>query len=300
MNRRTFLNQTRTWITLAVTLSGVACGSTSQREPPKENNADGRPPTRVVVLDPGMSEVFIHLGLVPTLVGRPQYTDHMPELSGVSVVGTGITPNYEAIVRANPQLILTHATRGKSLSDLNSIAPTRDFTWLSVADVAQDTRTIGQLMGVSTAANVLAEEIEQGLEPKIHAESPTVLMLLGPPSETSTELWYAKRNSLHGAALEAAGGVNAVIQRFEGPPSLSIEALLKIDPDVILVMVPDATPGQLAGHRAFWARLGMLKAVQKQHIGLMTGREHFSTGPRVLRFKEAIVAEFQRLGIPTP
>ena len=38
------------------------------------------------------------------------------------------------------------------------------------------------------------------------------------------------------AALEAAGGVNAVTAIFEGPPSLSIEALLKIDPDIILIV----------------------------------------------------------------
>lgn len=301
MNRRTFLNQTRTWLTLVVTLGCVACGSASQqREQSLKDNVDGPHLSRVVVLDPGMSEVFIHLGLVPTMVGRPNYTDHMPELAEVPVIGTGITPNYEAIARANPQLILTHASRGKSLADLNSIAPTHNFTWLSVAEVVADTRTIGRLMGVPDQAELLAQEIEQGLAPRIHAESPTVLMLLGPPSETSAELWYAKRDSLHGAALEAAGGVNAVTQTLGGPPSLSIEALLKIDPQVILVMTPDATPEQLAGHKAFWARLGMLRAVQKHYIGFMTGREHFSTGPRVLRFKDAIVAELKRLGVPTP
>ena len=157
MNRRTFLNQTHTWLTLVVTLGCVACGSASQqREQPLKNDVDQTPPSRVVVLDPGMSEVFIHLGLVPTLVGRPKYTDHMPQLASVPVIGTGITPNYEAIARANPQLILTHASRGKSLDDLNSIAPTHNFKWLSVADVVGDTRTIGQLMGVPEQADTLA------------------------------------------------------------------------------------------------------------------------------------------------
>lgn len=266
----------------------AACAPTAPQAPSGEL-------TRVVVLDPGMTEVFIHLDLLDRMVGRPQYTDHLHDFDGIPVVGTGIIPNYEAIVLANPQFIFTHASRGKALKDLQVIAPTENFKWLTVSDVANDTRAIGALMGCAELADHYAAEIESGLAPKLTEQSPRVLMLLGIPSETSTELWYAKRNSLHGAALEAAGGVNAVTAIFEGPPSLSIEALLKIDPDIIVVMAADHTPEQVASHGVFWARLPMLTAVRNGKISFMTGREYFSTGPRVLQFKDALLAELSEL-----
>jgi ABC-type Fe3+-hydroxamate transport system substrate-binding protein len=253
--------------------------------------------TRVVVLDPGISEVFIDLNLVDKMVGRPQYTEHLTELGELAVVGTGITPNYEAIVRANPQFIFTHATRGKALTDLGLIAPTKSFTWLTIEDIARETRALGDLMGVPVEAAALAERVESAMQPQLTENSPRVLMLLGVPSKSSTELWYAKTESLHGAALEAAGGRNAVVAKYDGPPSLSIEALIEINPDVIVVLAADATEKTVAGQMEFWANLPMLSAVKENKIGFLTGREHFSTGPRVVAFRAVLATEVKRLWV---
>ena len=261
-------------------------------------SSDSPPPeilTRVVVLDPGISEVFIDLNLVDSVVGRPQYTEHLTELAALSVVGTGITPNYEAIVRSQPQFIFTHASRGKALTDLSLIAPTQNFTWLSIEDITRETKLVGSLMGVPKEAAALAERVENAMRSKLTEKSPRVLMLLGAPSKTATELWYAKAASLHGAALEAAGGRNAVAAKYDGPPSLSIEALLEIDPDVIVVLSADATPETVSNQRDFWDNLPMLSAVKNDKIGFLTGREHFSTGPRVVAFQALLEAEVKRL-----
>ena len=100
---------------------------------------------------------------------------------------------------------------------------------------------------------------------------------------------------VRGAALEAAGGNNAVLVKYDGPPSLSIEALLEIDPDIIVVLAADATADTVADHEMFWSRLPMLSAVKSGKIGFLTGREHFSTGPRVVAFRAVLAAEIARL-----
>lgn len=277
------------WLFCGLTVS--ACSSLPVATVDPESEAL----TRVVVLDPGISEVFIDLNLVDKMVGRPQYTEHLTELGGLAVVGTGITPNYEAIVRANPQFIFTTATRGKALADLNLIANTQNYSWLTVEDITRETRMVGDLMGASAQAAELADRVEDVMKPRLTEHSPSVLMLLGAPSKSSTELWYAKSDSLHGAALEAAGGNNAVLVKHAGPPSLSIEALLEIDPDIIVVLAADATADTVADHEIFWSRLPMLSAVKSGKIGFLTGREHFSTGPRVVAFRAVLAAEIARL-----
>ena len=288
-NRRSMLRA----LAAAIAVVCCACGGTPTAVEPQ--SPGDTTPTRVVVLDPGIAEVFIHLELTDQMAGRPDYTDHLKSITHIPTMGTGITPQYERIVRADPDLILTTGSRGKVLGDLQNIAPTNNHNWLKTEEVVSNTRAIGALMGKAAAADALADRIAQGLTPTTTTDSPRVLILLGAPSLTASELWYAKSNSLHGSALQAAGGHNAIPDEVDGPPSLSIEALLKIDPDIILIMTPDATSTDTAAHMSFWERFPMLAAVQHKRIDFLTGREHYSTGPGVIEFKRVIHEAIERL-----
>lgn len=252
---------------------------------------------RVVVLDPGIAEVFIHLGAVDRLVGRPDYTDHLTPLASLPTMGTALSPNYEQIVRAAPDLILAGASRGTVVRDLENIAPTRGVPWLTVAEVTTGVRAIGEMIGHQVTADALASELNAELIATTSPESPRVLLLLGPPSEAAAEIWYAKPHSLHGAALAAAGGINAITEALAGPPSISVEALMQLDPDIIVIMVPDRdTPEDARDqHLAFWTRFPMLQAVKNNRIGFMANQTHFSTGPGIIDFKRALARTLTEL-----
>ena len=69
------------------------------------------------------------------------------------------------------------------------------------------------------------------------------MLLVLTPDPTSGDIWYVKSNSLHGAALHAAGARNAVPEPVDGAPSLSIEALIALNPErIILLSTEPATP----------------------------------------------------------
>jgi ABC-type Fe3+-hydroxamate transport system substrate-binding protein len=253
------------------------------------------PAQRVVCLDPGVTEVVLRLGAASLLVARPNHTDEFQAIAELPAVGTGITPNYEDIVRAGPDLILTTGTRGTVFNDLSSIAPTRSLPWLTIADVAAGIRTVGAALGRSEAAEQLARDVKQGLQDRTTTDSPTVLLLIGAPSEARPDLWYIKDNSLHGAALRAAGGHNAVARSTKGTASLSVERLLEIDPEVVVMMIanPGANSETLAQHRSFWDRLSQLSAVQNKRIHFLVGGEHFYTGPGILNLVKALQESIQ-------
>ena len=245
---------------------------------------------RVVSLDPGVTEVLLRLGESDRLVARPDHSDGWPELAALPSVGTGLTPNYEGIVRSQPDLILTSSSRGSVLADLQSIAPTLSLPWLTVPDVVDGIRRIGTVIERTTEAEKLAREMEFGLRSAVSEGAPSVLLLIGAPSEASPDLWYISHESLHGAALAAAGGRNAIDTPTRGTPSISIERLLEVDPDVVLIMLsqPEVSDEELARHRKFWARLHMISAVKNDRIDFIVGREHFSIGPGVLDLAAAL------------
>ena len=60
-------------------------------------------------------------------------------------------------------------------------------------------------------------------------------MALDMGAATDGQLWFIKRNSLHGQALHAAGARNAVDEDIDGAPAMPIEQLLKVDPDMVIV-----------------------------------------------------------------
>ena len=289
-------------IALAITASVALNLSPSTSAPVSPTLTPETPPARLVVLDPGMLEVLIQLEATGSIVGRPDYTDAWDEVSNLPTMGTGLTPNYEQIVRAHPELILTQGSRGSVMTNLQKIAPTRNLPWLTVPDLVNDIRSTGTLLGIGSAANELASKLESGLADTTTADSPQVLVLLGAPTQGNPELWYVKPHSIHGAALMAAGGLNAITTEFKGPPTISIEALLQINPEMILILLSDitTTEAQIADYREFWQQFPMLQANQEHKVGFMIGTTHFSTGPGVLDFKTALAHEITTLQASTP
>jgi ABC-type Fe3+-hydroxamate transport system substrate-binding protein len=259
-------------------------------------------PTRVAVIDPGINEVMVVLNLTDRMVGRPAYTDEEASTAHLPVLGTGISPSYEQIVRQGPDLILTtHSSRGTVRDNLQKIAPTELLPWLTADEVVQSIRDLGEVLGEPGPAIMLADELAEGLAPSTAPDAPRVLILLGAPTDSNAELWVVKPSSLHGTALLAAGGQHALSEEISGPPTLSIEGLIEVDPDIILVMLSGAGTGPdlQSKYRAFWQRFQMLSAVQTGKIGFLEGKSFFSTGPGILDFKHAVQAEITRLqGVP--
>ena len=277
-------------VAVALAIAAWVWLSTSVPEPAAPQQASPQVASRVVSLDPGITETIIALAATDRLVARPDHSEQWPQVADLPSVGTGLTPNYEGIVRAQPDLILTSGSRGAVLSDLQSIAPTRSLPWLTVADVAGGIRVIGEVLGRKESAQQLATQIQQGLRDRVTADSPSVLLLIGGPSAANPDLFYIKADSLHGAALAAGGGRNAVQQKVRGMPSISIERLLDIDPDLILIMLADdeASDDDLRNHRQFWSRLDMLSAVQGERVDFLIGTHLFFIGPGILDLAEAV------------
>ena len=225
---------------LQIALSGSAWFSLAC-DHPNQKAAARSGKQRLVSLSPAITETLFAIGAGAELVGVSDYCDYPEEAKKLPRIGTALTPSYEAIVRLRPSLILTEAADSAPRRELTALGVTKFLPWLSLEDIVASTRLLGALTSHSEAASALAHKLWDGLAVAESANGPRVLVVLGESSGKLSEIYFIKRNSIHGAALRAAGARNAVDRDVSGVPRLSIEELLRLDPDAIVVLVA-ATP----------------------------------------------------------
>lgn len=238
---------------------------------------------RIVSLAPAITETLIAIGAEAELVAVSDYCE-LPAGTTRPRVGSALTPSYESIARLAPTLIVTEAGATARSDELARLAPTERLPWLTTDDIAAGVRRLGRLARRTDAADALAHELDTRLSVPPPPGAPRVLLVLGYAVEGITDVWFVRKNSIHGAALAAAGGQNAVDEMVTGLPRLSVARVLELDPDRVLVLLGGSERGPGASERvlAQWRRLTTLRAVREAHVATLDAPEAFSNGPGIL------------------
>jgi len=200
------------------------------------------------------------------------------------MVGTTLQPNFEGLVRVRPDHIL--ATEAESLADdaLRQIAPMTPLPWRTVPQMIESVRVLGELVGKAETANALATRFEREVLKEAPKGAPRVLLLLGFGALTDGQLWFIKPGSLHDQALRAAGAHNAVTEVIDGAPSMALEQLLKVDPDLIIVLSQKAamSEAEKAELIAPLVRMTTLRAAKAQRLGVLARANVLGEGPGLI------------------
>lgn len=199
-----------------------------------------RPARRVVSLLPAGTETLVALGAADRLVGRTRYDD-LSDVQHLPSVGGGLDPSLEALVALRPDLVIAFETAGGSrirarLEELGipvfAIAPQ------DTADIFRNLQRLGHLVGRDAAADSLARRVRAQLASARSAvrDSPTVFYVVGtdPPMTAGPDTFV-------GQLVGVAGGRHPFPEIQAHWPQISMEAVVRSDPDVILLPVgPDS------------------------------------------------------------
>jgi ABC-type Fe3+-hydroxamate transport system substrate-binding protein len=282
---------------LQAALSTLAWGALGCEKSP---NSARRGARRVVSLSPAITETLFAIGAGEQLVGVSDYCNYPEAAKKLPRTGTALTPGYEAIVRLSPTLILCEAAASAPRRELTALGVTKFIPWLSLEDIVASTRLLGALTAQAAAADVLATKLWDGLAVAEAPNGPRVLVVLGEGTGKLSEIYFIKQNSIHGAALRAAGARNAVAGDVPGVPRLSIEELLRLDPDAIIVLVaPTPSAASDADILHDYEALEPLTARKNQRIVVLKSDEAFADGPRILTLSEQLKQKLDEL-FPTP
>jgi len=281
VNRRRFLGA----------LALAAAGCKSKTTPPSAG-------TRIVSLSPGITDAIFALGAGSRLVARSDYCEHPKEALALPRVGTSITPSYEAIARLEPTLIVSEDNAAARRRELEALSPTLLLRWLSLEEVARGLRELGRVTDAPERGESLAKELELRLGVPPPASGPRVLLAMGTQGIRLDEVWFIRKNSLQGAALHAAGARNAVEEDVPGQPRLSLERLVALDPDSILVLTPSEKADDALAEP--FRKLETLRAVKSGRLAVLAAPEAYVNGPRALALIERLRSALARFEASAP
>jgi iron complex transport system substrate-binding protein len=195
-----------------------------------------RPARRIVSLVPSVTEALVAIGAGDRLVARTDY-DTAPGVEALPSLGGGLDPSLEALVALRPDLVIGWDAAGASPLRPRLAALGIPFFRVVLTDTADVYRTlasIGTLAGREAAADSVADavraEIEAvrasvaGLPPR------TVFFLVSddPPMTAGPGTFLVQ-------LIEAAGGRSIFADHPADWPQVSLEEVVRRDPEVVLV-----------------------------------------------------------------
>jgi iron complex transport system substrate-binding protein len=246
------------------------------------------PPRRIVSLAPNLTETLYALGVEDRVAAVTNYCDYPPAARAKPRVGGAINPSLEAIVAAEPDLVLLtwHHNRRETAEALDGLRlPYYVVRPQTVEGIIASVERLGTLTGSARTAEVVAEMRArlEALETRLAGRTPrrVLFVVWDEPLISIGPLTFLAD------ALRRAGAVSVVETRQDWP-RLSLEEILRLQPDfLIFASNHSASLPELArtlAERPGWRRL---RAVETGHIALVSDAIN-RPAPRMLEAVEAL------------
>ena len=251
---------------------------------------------RIISLAPSITEIVFALGAGKQVVGVTNYCDYPPEAKDLSKVGGFLDSNFEAIVALQPTIIFGLPEHGAMKERLTSFGlATLLVKQDSLKDIFNSIRLVGEKLNKDEIAEGLVDEIQfkvSTVRNRVRSLSkPTVLVTVGGHVKRGSldSIYAAGLSTLYSELVEIAGGTNIVTIELQYA-KLSAEALLTLNPEVVIDLVPSENDvnQELARREtlAVWENLPKLQAVKLDRVHVLDQEFVINPGPRITKTLE--------------
>lgn len=247
-----------------------------------------KPPARVVSLAPSITEMLFAIGLDEQIVGVTEFCDFPAAAKSKAKVGYS-NPSVEALIALRPELVL--APRDFLRPDLQAKLeqlkiPLFFLEAQTVEDILLQIHTLGKMFEKISAANEVTQSMRQRIaEIRRKVETPParrVLYILN-----SQPLITVGPGSFIHQMIGLAGGINIAAQAGMAYPKLSMEAVLKDDPEVLIFPSGEVETVPRSEQQQ-WRRWDSLSAVKQQRFHEVSSNLLNRPGPRVVQALEQL------------
>jgi len=234
---------------------------------------------RILALSPHACEVLFAIGAGEEIVGAADYCDYPDEAKALPRVGSFNRTYAEAALRLNPSMAVVFDSQLPGVARLESLGVEIVKSHpLSVEEMLGDISRLGRITGHELQARQLVGALRTRLQALQGRQAEPVRVFYEAWSEP---LISSGRTSFINDVLRLSGATNIFGELAIESPRVSVEAVIKASPDVILV--PDES-AHIESREAFWQRY-----LGKRVTVLAVPQDMLSRpGPRVISAIESL------------
>jgi len=278
---------------LALALAAAPCAAGVKAIDDAGNDVTlGKPARRIVSLAPHATEMLFAAGAGGAVVGVVAHSDWPAAARALPRVGDAAALDLERIVALAPDLIIAWPyTAPPQLAAMRAQnIPVFVSDPKSIAGIADDVEKLGALAGTLAVAQPAAAELRRR-HAALAAQYATA-----PKLRVFYEVWNEPLYTIGGRhliseAIATCGGDNVFAVLTLPAPSVTIEAVLAAQPDVIVGGDDD---GKRPPWLADWLRWPGIPAVRDGNLLVADGNLLHRPGPRFLDGVAVLCADFDR------
>lgn len=262
-------------------LSGPARASVSAQDDDGRTVTLPAPARRIISLAPHTTELLYAAGAGPRIVATVRYADYPPEAKALPQVGDAHALDLERIVALKPDLIVVwmHGSSARQIERLRALKiPLFHSEAHRLEDVGEGIRRLGVLAGTEDVANAAANTYAQrvtSLRARYSQRTPLKVFY----QVWQQPLLTLNKQHLISDAIRLCGGVNVFAQQTALVPTVSPEAVLAAQPQVL---VAASVGGQPDDSLALWAPFKQFEPIARHHVVWLNTDLISRQGPRIV------------------
>jgi iron complex transport system substrate-binding protein len=218
-------------------------------------------PLRIVSIGPSNTEFLFALGAGDRVVGVDEFSDQPAAATKIEKVG-GVKVNLEKVVSLKPDLVLSVKFSDGTIERLAATGvPVLVVDPQSIGDVSRTAILLGRAVGAN------GEQLATDLDAKLQQVKQKVAGASGKPrvfhevdASDPTRPFTVGPGSFIQDLISIAGGVNIFAGAASAYPQISVEALVRADPEVIILGDADyGTTAEQVAARPGWSGISAVK-----------------------------------------
>ncbi len=233
-------------------------------------------PQRIVSLSPNVTEILYGIGAWPQVIAVSQYCSYPDDVKNKPRVDGWDNTNLEQVTALKPDLVIGVDAQEPFLRDkLDSLGVRSLFVKSqTLTDVLTSIGEIGRASGHEQEATALSAKTQREIDAVRKAVAnrprPRVLCIVDRVPGTIRDLYTATRGSYLDELITIAGGDSIAPAAEHGYGKITKEAVLTLNPEVIIDMVQGSKGKFGEDPIAVWSELAEVQAVRDKRIYSMT------------------------------
>jgi len=229
------------------------------------------------------------------LVATVNYGDYPQQAKSLPHVGDAFRVDLERLLALKPDLILVwpSGTPASVLEQVRSLGlRVEELEIQRMSEVGAALRRIGELAGTQSAAQQAAQQFSEGVSRlrQQYSQRKSLQVFI---EVNRQPLYTVSKQQIISEVVELCGGRNVFAEIGRLAPQISIEAVLKVNPQVIL-----STDGSAAQLKQDWQAWPQLTAVRQQRIYAVSPDLVTRAAPRLLQGTEEVCRVLEEARVP--